>query len=276
MLLQQRTNPHAGRFLSTPTRVAIAGDWHANTDYAVEAVTHAGHRNADVMIHLGDFGFNFTGAYLDALDAALVEQDLVLGFVEGNHENFDWLLAQPIAPDGLRYLRNRIAHLPRGLRWRWGATRCLAVGGAYSLDQFLRTPGTTWWPQELITPDDVRAIAAGGEADVMFCHDCPSGIAIPGTDRREYGYPERALQTSEENRLRLRQIVDRVRPHRLWHGHFHQRYQSILDGGVYRTVVDGLGRDKDPIDNNMIVINLTNVANHNANAPTTEHLQGAV
>ncbi|WP_458682712.1 metallophosphoesterase family protein [Prescottella equi] len=244
--------------------MAIAGDWHANTDYGVEAILHAGRRDADVVVHLGDFGFNFTAAYLDRLNAALTTQNLVLGFVEGNHENFDWLLAQPIARDGLRYLRDRIVHLPRGLRWKWGEIRCLAVGGAYSIDQFLRIPGESWWPQELIGPDDVRSIAGAGTADVMFCHDCPSGIAVPGMDRDRYGFPASALQTSEANRIRLRQIVDRVQPHRLWHGHFHRRYQALLDGGDYRTVVDGLGRDKDPIDNNMVVINLANVARHSA------------
>lgn len=174
MLHHQLENPGTGRFLCTsPGRVAIAGDWHANTAYGAVAIAHAAKRNADVLIHLGDFGYAFTDAYLDALDRALDEHDLVLGFVEGNHENFDWLLAQPIASDGLRYLRNRIVHLPRGLRWRWGNTRCLAVGGAYSIDRFLRIPGTSWWPQETITDDDVRRIADAGPAEVMFCHDCP-------------------------------------------------------------------------------------------------------
>ncbi|WP_231913762.1 MULTISPECIES: hypothetical protein [unclassified Rhodococcus (in: high G+C Gram-positive bacteria)] len=101
MLHHQLENPGTGRFLCTsPGRVAIAGDWLANTAYGAVAIAHAAKRNADVLIHLGDFGYAFTDAYLDALDRALDEHDLVLGFVEGNHENFDWLLAQPIASDG--------------------------------------------------------------------------------------------------------------------------------------------------------------------------------
>lgn len=258
----------AGRFLSrTPSRVALAGDWHANTDYGVEAIVHAGRRHADVIIHLGDFGYNFTDTYLDALEAALAAQDLVLGFVEGNHENFDWLLTQPVDADGLRHLRERIVHLPRGLRWQWGTTRCLAVGGAYSIDEFLRVEHTSWWPQERITEADVRSIVARGPADVMFCHDCPAGVAVPGMDRDRYGFPECALRASEDNRRRLREIVDRVRPRRLWHGHFHRRYQALLHGVDYRTVVDGLGRDKSPLDNNMIVTDLRHLDQHIAAGP---------
>ena len=252
----------ASQFLSPPRRVAIAGDWHANTRYGTEAIAHARKRNADVVVHLGDFGFTFTESYLNALDGALEEHNLVLGFVDGNHENFDWLLAQPVAPDGLRYLRDRIVHLPRGFRWSWGETRCLAVGGAYSIDRILRMPGKAWWPQEVLTADDVRHIAGAGGADVMFCHDCPSGITGPAMDRARYGFPDAELSASEANRVKLRQIVDSVRPRRLWHGHFHHRYQAILEGTDYRTVVDGLGRDKGPIDNNMVVINLDDLGRH--------------
>ncbi|MBA8959223.1 hypothetical protein JOJ86_002514 [Rhodococcus percolatus] len=72
MLHHQLENPGTGRFLCTsPGRVAIAGDWHANTACGVVAIAHAAKRNADVLIHLGDFGFAFTDAYLDALDRAL-------------------------------------------------------------------------------------------------------------------------------------------------------------------------------------------------------------
>lgn len=256
-------------FLATPRRVAVAGDWHADTDYAVGAIARAGARAADVIVQLGDFGYTFRPAYLDSLDAALAEEGLVLGFVDGNHEDFDWLLQQPIADDGLRYLRERIVHLPRGLRWQWGQLRCLAVGGSCSLDKILRTPHTSWWPQEALSADEVGAITAAGGAEVMFCHDCPAGIAVPGSARREAGVPPDELRATAENRDRIRMIVDAVRPIRLWHGHFHQRYQSLLDAGDYRTVIDGLGRNSDPIDNNMVVVDVAALGRHVAVTPAS-------
>jgi Calcineurin-like phosphoesterase len=259
--LTRRSDP-ATTFLDTPPRVAIAGDWHANTDYAVGAISHAAKRNATALVHLGDFGYNFTDAYLDALQRALADAGMVLGFVDGNHENFDTLLAQPVAPDGLRYLRERIVHLPRGLRWRWGATRCVAVGGAYSIDRFLRIPQRSWWPQETITAAQAREIAAAGPADAMFCHDCPAGIEVPGAAFDRYGCPAEELARSAVHRALLRSIVDGVRPARLWHGHFHHRYQALLDGRDYRTIVDGLGKNGDPIDNNMVVVNVADLGWH--------------
>ncbi|QDQ95359.1 hypothetical protein FND50_34640 [Rhodococcus sp. WB9] len=72
MLHHQLENLGTRRFLCTSTgRVAIAGGWHANTAYGLVAIAHAAKPNADVLIHLGDFGFAFTDAYLDALDRAL-------------------------------------------------------------------------------------------------------------------------------------------------------------------------------------------------------------
>jgi hypothetical protein len=263
--------PCTGLFSAAPRRVAIAGDWHADSDYGVAAIEHAAKRDATVLVHLGDFGYNFTDRYLDALDAALRRHAMVLGFVDGNHENFDRLLAVPVAPDGLRYLRERVAHLPRGLRWRWGQTRCLAVGGAYSIDRFLRTPHKSWWPQETMTEPQALAIVAGGPADVMFCHDCPSGVEVPGAAFDRFYCPADELRHSEQHRVLLRMIVDAVRPARLWHGHFHHRYRTLLEGEGYCTVVDGLGKNGDPIDNNMVVVNLRELGFHRFAAVADHH-----
>jgi Calcineurin-like phosphoesterase len=249
-------------FLDQPRRVAIAGDWHADTRRAVSAIEHAAKRNADVLVHLGDFGYDFTDEYLDALDDALRRWRLVLGFVDGNHENFDRLFTWSIAGDGLRYLRERIVHLPRGFRWCWGQTTCLALGGAYSIDHLLRTPGRSWWQQESITAQQAREASAPGLADVMFCHDCPAGITVPGAAFDRFKCPAPELQRSAQHQALLRSVVDVVCPVRLWHGHFHHRYQGVLHGDDYRTVVDGLGKNGDPIDNNMVVLNMAAIGFH--------------
>lgn len=129
------------------------------------------------------------------------------------------------------------------------------------------SPGTSWWPQEAITEQQAHEIAAAGHADTMFCHDCPAGIEVPGAARDRFGCPPEELARSEAHRELLRSIVDAVRPTRLWHGHFHHRYQALLDGDGYRTVIDGLGRNRDPIDNDMVVINLAQLGHHRLAVP---------
>ncbi|NMO04498.1 metallophosphatase [Gordonia sp. TBRC 11910] len=263
-------------FFDTPSRVAVAGDWHANVQYAQSAIEHARRREADVIVQLGDFGFDFTDDYLDTLDRCLSAHELVLGFVDGNHENFDRLLDLPIATDGLRYLRPRIVHLPRGLRWRWGTVSCLAVGGAYSIDRLLRRPHRTWWPQETITDAEVADISSGGHADVMFCHDSPDGVDIPGPHADHRGLPADESAAARANRIRLAAIMAAASPDRLWHGHYHYRYESyvITDGG-HRVLVNGLGRDKDPIDNNLVVSQLSALAGTSARAASSPSVRAS-
>lgn len=149
----------------------------------------------------------------------------------------------------------------------------MALGGAYSIDRFLRKPGRSWWPQEWLTSQQARDAASWGPGEVMFCHDCPAGITVPGAARDRYGFPTNELRRSELYRARLRYVVDAVRPRRLWHGHFHHRYQSVLCGDGYRIVVDGLGKNGDPIDNNMVVVNLAELGSHRLS--TTDAAQPA-
>jgi hypothetical protein len=54
-----RRSDSTASFLCTPRRVAIAGDWHADTNDAVAAIGHATNRNATVLNVLGDFGYRF-------------------------------------------------------------------------------------------------------------------------------------------------------------------------------------------------------------------------
>lgn len=226
-----------------PAIVALAGDWHANTDYAVEAIRHARDGGADAIVHVGDFGYRFEQPFLDALDRAL--GDLELFFVDGNHEDFDWLLHRPLDDRGVRPVSSRIAHLPRGFRWMWSNRTWLALGGAHSVDRQWREPGEGWWEQETLSDDDVARAVAPGAADVLVCHDVPAGV--PSTPAYAPGtFPADDEAASEAHRDHLRRVVERTWPRFVVHGHFHRHYASTL--GPARIL--GLAHDKhDPAFN---------------------------
>ena len=107
-----------------------------------------------------------------------------LWFIDGNHEDFSLLaeLASRAVAGARVAVRPNIFHLPRGHRWQWHGRTWLACGGGVSLDKAARAEGSDWWPQEEITAQEA-AMIAGGPADVMVCHDCPSGVAhaFPGS-----------------------------------------------------------------------------------------------
>jgi Icc-related predicted phosphoesterase len=232
-----------------PSSVVVAGDWHANAKYAVRAVEWARDtHNADTIIHVGDFGYTFPRAFLDALSAALAENNQRLYFVDGNHDNHELLASLATAEDGTRPLTDSIAYLPRGLRWEWYGVRYLALGGAHSVDRQARTPGVSWWGDERISMRDVLLATAGGPADVMFTHDCPSGVEIKGL--RSGQFPPDEIRASESNRELLRAVMDEVNPGFVYCGHYHVRQSASIRNGMTR--VEILDRDEMWFKENMV------------------------
>lgn len=253
--------------------VLLAGDWHGSTVVARRAI-EAKAEGISTIIQLGDFGFwsgHQGAAYLDTLSSVLTQHDQTLLVVDGNHEDFDLLARFPLVAQGpaagLRPIRPRLWHLPRGTRWTWPgpdgtAVRWLAVGGAVSVDAGSRTAGIDWWPQEELTEDEVARICADGPADVVLCHDRPAAAAAalhdpPGVwhDRgRRQGWLTEHLIRADVHAARLQRVLDGVQPERVWHGHLHQRTNVVIDDapwGSYR--VQGLAHDERPAANAVVV-----------------------
>lgn len=253
--------------MSEPTRILVAGDWHANTRWAVHVVEQAAKLLAGepepLIIQLGDFGIwpGPHGAdYIRQLALACSTHNVNIWFIDGNHEDFtqvgqfDPEISKhplPCPADSQRaYLR--ITHLPRGQRWEWHGRTWLALGGAVSVDKAVRTEGDGWWPQEEITRDEAEQVVADGPADVMITHDAPSGIT--------YAFPPAPaiwdpadLARAERHRDLLRSVVRTVAPRVLIHGHYHRYGQQVADLGYGPVQVTAL--DRDGSDGNYAVFN---------------------
>lgn len=251
-----------------PCRVLFLGDVHGDLGFLRRAVKLAAGSGVDLIVQAGDFGFwthtSRGRAFLTDAQDALAQAGIPLVFVDGNHENFEHLLALPVDDDGFRRVRPLLWHAPRGHAFEVGGHWLLAMGGAHSIDgpggpdwfPFARGPVThpddvsralrsgirwvhegldlgNWWPQETIRWQDVevarRAVdkvrQAGGTIDVVVSHDRPGGVPLPdGMGPYDGGEPNRRL---------LREVVEVAGPRLLVHGHLHRR--ETLD-------VDGLGR----------------------------------
>lgn len=244
--------------LAEPSRIAFAGDWHENASWAESAIAHAKDQGADVIVHLGDFGYHFSRPFLRRVSTALAHAQIPLLFVDGNHEHHRRLLAYPIGSDGLREITGGVWHLPRGFRWTWADVRFLALGGAYSVDRPWRRPGLEWWPEEAITEDQAAHATAGGPADVLIAHDCPHGVDIPGLQPDLF--PPLEILRAEEHRQVLRRVVDVVQPRMIWHGHYHQDYEQTAEFGYGPVHVAGLDCDGTTLSSNVRVVDLADLA----------------
>lgn len=238
--------------------VAFAGDWHANPLFARKVIRSLADE-VDIIVHLGDFGVGFGDRYLQVVDEAAHEADLVVMFVDGNHEDHAWLEAQPVSDDGVRRLAPRVWHLPRGFRWEWSGLTFLALGGAHSVDRQSRVPGVSWWPGEAISLQEALRASEGGPVDVMVTHDAPAGHIIPGL-MPPGTFPQEEIEASEAHRQMLRRVVDEVRPRALWHGHYHSRYRVETDYGCIITGLDCDGYGESGLHNNVNVVDLAELA----------------
>lgn len=101
----------------------------------------------------------------------------------------------------------------------------------------------SWWPQEAISDDEVETAISNmvqwvddyplhADIDVLFTHDAPSIINLPGIS----GYP-----AADDNRARLQKVYEVACPQLLVHGHYH-RFNQVHERNMDCLVV-GLAHD---------------------------------
>jgi len=166
--------------------VYITGDTHGQFQ-RIELFCHVMQTTkADTMIVLGDAGFNYYGGSRDAkLKKKVNAYPIRLFCIHGNHEirpqNISGyketvfcggrVLYEPECPDILFAIDGEIYDLD--------GFRCIAIGGAYSVDKFYRLEkGYGWWPDEQPSPEIKATVERKLEAldhkvDIVLSHTCP-------------------------------------------------------------------------------------------------------
>jgi hypothetical protein len=233
-------------------RVLLAGDWHGNRDWAATCFGLAASHGCAAVLQLGDFGLwpGREAAWLDHVDGLAAAAGSEVVWIDGNHEDHDSLDRWRGAADdaGMVRMRDHVRWATRGTRWEWAGVRFGALGGAVSVDRFLRRKGVNWWPQEAITRADVDRL---GDAplDVLVAHAGPTTGAFPSRPLR---LPQAILDDARANRDLLDEAVARTSPRLVAHGHYHVRYRAEVDGRA----VEGLAHDKSTAAEALAVLDL--------------------
>lgn len=218
-----------------PNGIAFAGDWHGNTNWAERMIVKSGQHLCDTIVHTGDYGYRFDHWFVEWVEGVLARWDMILLFVDGNHDEHEFLWALPEDKDGFGILTEHVRYIPRGHRWEWWGKKWMGLGGAVSVDRFARTEGKSWWRTEEITDSDIRRFSNDGEADIVIAHDVPAFVNVPGIVEGRYGqWPvefHSDIDRSWEHRKKLTKLAQRVQPKRWIHGHYH-RYYETDDGGL--------------------------------------------
>ena len=189
---------------------------------------------SNALIVTGDFGIPWSPyshskeqRILDAAEKHLNLYNVILYYVDGNHENFDMLYAIPVEADGTRHLRPRIRHMPRGTLHKINGCDVFAFGGAKSTDRGMEELGRSYWIQELPNYSEsqqgIDTLNAAKNIDFVISHAAPSGAlammsaAVHSFDPARLGDPTaKVLET-------FRLIIEGRFPHAHWFfGHYHK------------------------------------------------------
>lgn len=243
-------------------KILVVGDLHANARYLYERVIpHAVSMECEKIVQVGDMGFVWPSSNylygLDKMSRVLDNNGLDLHFLPGNHEDHTKLEllarhAKALSPEGHYQLRPRLFYTGRVSSWSWAGQRMAAVGGAVSIDKEsrLRTKRVTgtdiWWPQEVLSAEEIQAASQLGEVDVLFTHDAPVQNPFKLKQDLESHIYRQAIST----------VGFALQPKVWFHGHYHESatYPFRHPGGWCKVM--GLGRDRSPLGESTSVLQL--------------------
>lgn len=243
------------------TKVLVVGDTHGMPLWMEKTVVpYAKAAGCVTIMQCGDFGFvwdnniDVVNRELDWLHGILDDAGLRLVFLPGNYENHPMLAQLAEAADrnedGHYLLRPTVLYAGRVAAWTWDGLRLAAVGGAVSVDADDRRAGTSWWPEEMLQPDEVEAAAALGPVDILFTHDAPTGV------------PARLIPdvASMAHRAYMAHIGAALVPAYWFHGHYHDSLHYRFHHTAGTTTVRGLHCNHTPSPSEaMVPINLRSI-----------------
>ena len=211
----------------TPAKFYITGDKHRNFEMVKSFCRDMNTRRKDVLIILGDAGFNY---YDDERDDKLKKEistlNITLFCLHGNKEN----RPQNVGTYGTRnFCNGKVYYEPRypnilfaidGELYNFEGKKYMVVGGAHSVDKMrCLDEGKPFWEDEM--PDDqtkkkveARLTEEGNSIYGMMTHTCPvnylpTEMFISTKQNAEENRKQKKKRKNKKNKLTFKPDIDR-------------------------------------------------------------------
>lgn len=166
--------------------IYVTGDVHGDINRFSETFipNEASLTENDYLIICGDFGFIFANDDEEKLWLDILEKKPYnILWVDGNHENFDVIYSYPIEMwngGKIHRVRKNIIHLMRGQVFTIENKKFFTMGGAYSIDKYMRQKGVSWWSQEIPSDKEYKEatenLLKNNDIDYVITHTAPREI----------------------------------------------------------------------------------------------------
>lgn len=194
----------------------------------------------DILFICGDFGYVFSDSIREHKFLKFLAESIPfkIAWVDGNHENFDLLKKFPVEEwcGGKVHVIGRdksaepkVIHLMRGQVFEIEGKKIFTFGGAYSIDKPFRTPGHSWWAEEMPSNEEMKEAIEnlkkhGNKVDYILTHTAPE-------DTMNIFYPNHYEEKPLNNFLEW--VRENVSYKHWWFGHLHLnedlfRHQTVL------------------------------------------------
>ena len=208
----------------------LTGDTHGDFSRVEKFCRKMQTTTNDTMIILGDAGLNFYENRLDSMRKEFAGKIPIVFFcIHGNHEirpqNISSYVPGTFCGGKVLYEKAypTILFAVDGEVYDFDGTRCIVIGGAYSIDKYYRLARHSgWWPDEQPSAEikkvvEARLASLDYKIDVVLSHTCP--LKYEPTEVFLHGIDESAVDKSTEQWLDS--IEDRLTYKKWYCGHFH-------------------------------------------------------
>ena len=184
----------------------------------------------DMLIILGDAGFNYFGNYRDRNAKVFASKlPITLLCIHGNHERRPTTMPTYMEKDyhgGIVWYEEEYPNIlfaKDGEIYDFNGKKCIVIGGAYSVDKFYRLAmGWHWFPDEQPSPEikhrvEEQLASENYMVDVVLSHTCPVKYEpvetfMPNIDQ---------LQVDKSTEIWLGEIESKLTYEKWYCGHYH-------------------------------------------------------
>ena len=196
-------------------KILVTGDVHMRFGNLNDLINE---KKPDLIICCGDFGYWPNISWGEPLTNIELQTAKKLLWCDGNHEDH-WALRDRTTDE----LAPNIIYMPRGSTYQLEDGRnVLFMGGAHSIDKYIRRVGVDWFPEEVITQKDMMNLP-NCKVDIFITHTCPEELLVdllPFDERK----------TVEPSNYALSELWKIYKPALWFFGHWHKYLTGVMMG----------------------------------------------